>query len=160
MTSLTHLPPNFSLYHSFRSDFCSSPLSATLTFLLYPFWIDIKDPITSTESPPKYESIYEWFAVPYFELWKIRIFQADSPHCWDVLLWVLQGQTDWHQPPANLYITAALEELSAEDGPAQSCKQAAGIWGNSNAMENLGPVSFTRKKVTASVCKFSHAAYF
>lgn len=61
---------------SFRSDFCSLPLSTTLTFLLYPFCIEKKRPQNHLPST-KLTTVYEWFAVPCFELCKIKVFQAD-----------------------------------------------------------------------------------
>lgn len=35
-----------------------------------------------------------------------------------------------------------------------------GVCGNSDAMENLGPVSFTGKEVKAPICKHLHACLF
>lgn len=88
---------------SFRSDFCSLPLSTTLTLLLYPFCIEKKRPHHTyriTSPILNWQLCMSGLLCLVLNCAKSRYsrltWQPDSPHCWDVSLWVLKGQTGWH----------------------------------------------------------------
>lgn len=128
MNSLTHLPPNlrnfkFLIVSQLQKWFLFSSIIHNSYFSAMSFLHWKKETTSHLQNHlpnTKLTTVYEWFAVPCFELCKIKVFQADMAAWLPTLLGCITMGTERtdgltlttsHQPKEPLFLTVAKQQL-------------------------------------------------